>query len=149
MNRRVAVRGIFVKDGKILAVKHKPYEHIKVTYWNTVGGGVDPGEPLEIAVEREIIEETGIKPRVGRLLFVQQFLSTHEPPVEQMEFFFLIENPEDYESIDLSKATHGDEEIEKIEFIDPSKEEYGLLPTFLRDIDCDNLPENTQFYNYI
>lgn len=76
-NRRVAVRGIILKDGKILCVRLKQYPG-KATddgcdYWCTPGGGVDVGEPLIPALEREIIEETAIKPAIGNLLYIQQF----------------------------------------------------------------------------
>jgi hypothetical protein len=75
-----------------------------------------------------MIEETGIKPIIGQLLYVQQF-EWHD--MEQMEFFFHITNADDYVKIDLSKTTHGAEEIEAFEFIDPVK--HKLLPEFLCD----------------
>jgi len=50
-----------------------------------------------------------------------------------MEFFFLIENPEDYETIDLAATSHGVEEVELVEFIDPKQ--HVVLPDFLQKID--------------
>lgn len=137
MKRRVAVRGIAIKDGKILCVKLKAYEGaIRGHYWCLPGGGVDEGEPLLKAVEREMIEETGVEPVVGNLLFVQQF-SQPEKDKEHLEFFFHILNADDYTNVDLSKTTHGEEEIAEINFVDPSSN--SILPKFLRTVDYSDI----------
>lgn len=135
MIRRVTVRGIVLHDGKLLCVRLKPYkDHLKRdnSYWCLPGGGLDEGESLIAGVEREMIEETGIKPVVGNLLYVQQFMHGEK---DYLEFFFHITNSEDYLSIDLSKTTHGLEEIEEIGFIDPATTH--VLPEFLK---TENLP---------
>jgi ADP-ribose pyrophosphatase YjhB (NUDIX family) len=127
MNRRVAVRGIVTLGDKILCAKLKPYHGaVHGDFWCIPGGGVDPGEPLLTALEREMIEETGIKPAIGELLYIQQF--AHEG-LEHLEFFFHVTNGEDYTAIDLSATTHGGTEIATIEFIQPAGT--TLLPRFL------------------
>lgn len=138
--RRVAVRGIIFKDGKLLSQKLTPYRRNNRDFWCTPGGGLDVGELLEDGLRREMIEETGINPKVGRLLFMQQF--SEDGKKEQMEFFFLIENPEDYETIDLASTTHGIEEIEQVEFINPK--EHVVLPEFLQKIDLKKYVETVQ-----
>lgn len=75
------------------------------------------------------MEETGIEAKVGKLLFIQQFNSEREGRDEELEFFFHIENPEDFDVIDLANTSHGLEEIAHIEFIDPAAE-YIYLPFF-------------------
>lgn len=130
MTRRVTVRGIILHEGKLLCVRLKPYkDHLKRdnSYWCLPGGGLDEGEALVAGVEREMVEETGIKPVVGNLLYVQQF--THGDK-DYLEFFFHIMNGEDYLHVDLSKTTHGLEEIEEIGFIDPTTAH--ILPEFLK-----------------
>jgi ADP-ribose pyrophosphatase YjhB (NUDIX family) len=131
--RRIAVRGIVYKNGKLLGQRLKAYRRNDRDFWCTPGGGLEMGEQLEIGLRREMIEETGIDPKIGRLLFVQQF--SEDGKKEQMEFFFLIENPEEYEAIDLSVTTHGELEIEQVEFIDPKAE--VILPAFLQSIDLE------------
>lgn len=117
-------------DSKLLCVRLKPYkDHLKRdnSYWCLPGGGLDEGEALVAGIEREMVEETGIKPVVGALLYVQQFAYGGK---EYLEFFFHITNGEDYLHIDLAKTTHGLEEIEEIGFIDPATTH--ILPVFLK-----------------
>ena len=147
MNRRIAVRGIFVKDGKLLCVKLKPYKTaIEIDFWCTVGGSVDAGESLIRALEREIIEETGIEPVIGSLLYVQQYL---HKDTENIEFFFGIKNVDDYTNVDLSMTTHGAEEIAEIGYIDTKSN--NVLPKFLTKIDFSSFDINapTQFFDYL
>jgi len=79
MKRRVAVRAIIVHDSKLLCAQAKPYRPTIVTgRWGVPGGGIDSGEALIPALEREITEELGVKPLVGNLLYIQQYKKT--PP---------------------------------------------------------------------
>lgn len=146
MQRRIAVRGIVILDGKILCFRLKPYRHADAsTYWSTPGGGIDSGEALIPALEREMLEETGIPAKVGRLLYIQQYVFKG---LEQMEFFFQINNPKDYLKIDLSKTSHGETEIEEFGFINPSTKR--VLPDFLSTAKFDEISLATpQIFNYI
>ncbi len=147
MNRRIAVRGIFVREGKLLCAKLKPYKTaIEGDFWCTIGGTVDAGESLLRALEREITEETGINPVIGSLLYVQQYL---HKDTENIEFFFGIKNVDDYTDIDLSKTTHGAEEIAEIGYIDTRSN--NVLPKFLTEIDFSDfdLTASTQFFDYL
>lgn len=123
-------------DGKLLCLKLKPYPgaaHSEKDFWCLPGGGVDEAEPLVEAFKREMVEELGVEPKVGRLLYVQQFSHGGK---DFTEFFFLIENPEDYQDIDLSKTTHGTVEVEEAAFVDPKTT--TIMPEFLT---TDDLPE--------
>jgi len=136
IKRRVNVRGIIYKNGKILAQQLTPdHEGNERNYWCTPGGGMDELESLHQGLTREIIEETGITPKIGKLLFIQQFSDKryHNGEVEQLELFFHIENANDFEIINLENTSHGVLEIKKVEFIDPKN--YNLLPEFLQTID--------------
>lgn len=113
-------------------------------YWCTPGGGVDIGEPLIPALERELIEETGVKPTVGNLLYIQQF---EHDNWEHLEFFFHITNTDDYEHINLEATTHGAIEIAEIDFIDPAIN--TVLPVFLtrEDLASDASAGLTRIFN--
>jgi len=130
MARRISVRGIVFHEGKLLCVRLKAYkDHLKRdnSYWCLPGGGLDEGEALVDGVKREMLEETGIEAQVGNLLYVQQF--THSEK-DYLEFFFHITNSQDYLDIDLTKSSHGEAEIEEIEFINPTGRH--VLPEFLK-----------------
>lgn len=120
--RRITVRGIIYQDGKLFAQQLKGKD-----YWCTPGGGLDPYESLHDGLTRELIEETGIAPKIGKLLYVQQYADANK---EFLEFFFHITNPEDYHTIDLEATTHGLIEVAHCEFIDPAQR--TILPEFLQ-----------------
>lgn len=136
--RRTAVRGIIYKNNQILAVQHKAHDGTPVNFWATPGGGTDPGESITAAIHREMVEETGIIPKVGRLLFTQQFtwLKHTGEQEEQLEFFYLIENVDDYRVIDLEATSHGHVELVSAGFVSPQNT--NLLPTFLQTIDLED-----------
>lgn len=131
--RRVNVRAIIWRQGKLLAVKHKSKDGGESDYWALPGGGLDPLETLQDGMRRELVEELGITPKIGRLLIGQQLKSGRNGRDEELEFFFHITNPDDFVSIDLTKTTHGTHELMRCEFIDPAKE--YILPQFLGEID--------------
>ena len=55
---QVAVGAIVIADEKILLVKRNKAPHKDL--WALPGGSVEPGETLQEAAEREILEETGL-----------------------------------------------------------------------------------------
>jgi ADP-ribose pyrophosphatase YjhB (NUDIX family) len=120
---QLVARAIIPSNGEYLLVRNKGAD-----YWCLPGGNVDPHEPIEQALERELVEELGVRPMVGQLLYVQQ-LSRHKEE-EQVEFFFLINNPEDYASVDITKTTHGAAELDGAEFRKLGKD---VRPAFLAD----------------
>ena len=139
-----------MNEGKLFAVRQKHYIGRATVdandYWCTPGGGVDAGEALLPALEREMVEELGVKPVIGNLLFVQQFIHRD---TEHMEFFFHITNAKDYLSIDLTTTTHGAIEIDTVDFVDPSQER--VLPALLtnENLDAQLQPgANTKFFSY-
>lgn len=138
--RRVNVRAIIVRGNKILALRHKDEDGVENEYWGTPGGGLDPFESLQEGVKREVMEELGIDAKVGKLLFMQQFPSGRSGFDEELEFFFLVEDSPEYDTIDLSKTSHGALELAGYAFVDP-KEVY-IKPDFLSEIDIADYVQN-------
>ncbi|MEM3555662.1 MAG: NUDIX hydrolase [Candidatus Micrarchaeia archaeon] len=66
--RPTTVDSVIVEDGKILLIKRK-FKPFKGK-WALPGGFVDEGETVEEAVERETMEETGMKVRIVKLIGV-------------------------------------------------------------------------------
>ena len=140
--RRVCVRGIIYKDGKLFCQELKDKQGNGRGFWCTPGGGLNAMESLTDGMAREILEETGVPAIVGKLLFVQSFADGDTGPhgeLEQLELFFHISNPEDYVSID-ERASHFDAEIASYGFVDPATT--NLLPKFLREIDIQDYISN-------
>lgn len=145
MSRRVNVRGIIVKDGKLFGVRHRRPEN-EADFWCTPGGGLDDRESLIAGMKREILEETGVTAEIGRLLYIQQF---NEPDKlsssgfdEFLEFFFHIKNADDFDNIDLSTTSHGTQELAEFGWVDPK--EVTFLPLFLQQVDIESgITENS------
>src|SRR5512142_901493 len=68
---RLRCAAVLVRGNEILLVKH---EKGGSEYWLLPGGGLEPGETLAEATERELREECGVAIRCGRLLFVAETL---------------------------------------------------------------------------
>jgi 8-oxo-dGTP diphosphatase len=64
---RIRVAALILIDGAVVLVRHRKAE---ATYHLLPGGGVERGETLRSALEREVAEETGLSVRIGRPLVV-------------------------------------------------------------------------------
>ena len=90
------------------------------------------------ALTRELIEETGIKPTIGNLIYVHQ-IGQAGGVFGDPGFYFHIKNGEDYLRLDISKTTHGEQELAEIGFVDIKK--VAVLPVFLK-IELPELQKN-------
>lgn len=81
---RVRVCGILIENGKILLIKHRTLGKNGIL-WAPPGGGMLFGENAEETIKREFEEETGLKIKVERYLFIHEFLN---PPLHAIELFF-------------------------------------------------------------
>lgn len=75
MDLRVAAYAVVERRGKIL-LTHWRRGHLHG--WTLPGGGIDPGEDPKDAVVREVMEETGLEAKVGRLLGVDSRVMVRE-----------------------------------------------------------------------
>jgi 8-oxo-dGTP diphosphatase len=84
---RTRICGICIHDNKLLLIRHASTVN-KENFWAPPGGGLSYGETIEQCLVREILEETGLEVKVGRFLFVNEFL---HPPLHAVEFFFEVQ----------------------------------------------------------
>ena len=113
----VRARGIILSDSKLLGVKH-PHD---TSFIALPGGHLEWKEDIKECLRREIIEELGVNPDIGRLLYVNNFMDGDTR--QSIEFFFEITNPQDYKNIENVARTHADE-IAEVCWIEPS----GTIP---------------------
>jgi ADP-ribose pyrophosphatase YjhB (NUDIX family) len=66
---KVGVGGLCIHEERILLIKYN--YGINKGIWNLPGGYVDLGETLSSAIEREVLEETGVHTQVVDLIFVR------------------------------------------------------------------------------
>jgi ADP-ribose pyrophosphatase YjhB (NUDIX family) len=121
----VTCRAIIVDQGELFIAKHDP----RNPHYALPGGKLEVGETLTACVAREIFEELGVKPRVGNLLFVNDWVDNRN---HQVEFFFWINNTADFRRASITSSSHGFELVDT-KFADPTKPGVIVLPSFLRD----------------
>lgn len=144
---RLRVSGICIENDKILLVGHKMPGH-QEAFWAPPGGGIQFGETARVGLEREFLEETGLKVCVGEMLLLNEFIG---PPLHAIEIFFKIEG---YTGT-LNKGTDpefsdSDQIIQQVRFM--RLDEIRALPykashRIFRDID--NLQDIFKLGNFI
>jgi 8-oxo-dGTP diphosphatase len=80
---RVRVCGLCWQGDNLLVVCHSALS--PAGFWAPPGGGLEIGETLENALEREFSEETNLQVKAGKFLFGCEFL---HPPLHAIELFF-------------------------------------------------------------
>lgn len=125
---KLIARGLAVDgDGKVLSVKH-----IGKDYWCLPGGRIEDGEEITAAMKREMVEELGVEPEIGRLLHVYQ-LFVDGGKTQRVEFVFEIKNPQDYAQTDFTKTSHGLAELEGVTWLDLTDKAQTFLPEFTKN----------------
>lgn len=83
------VAGLCVHDGFALLHRAEPD-----TFWSLPGGRCQIGEPSNLAIERELLEEMGVTVQATRLLwFVENFFGNAVEQVHEIACFYLFDLP--------------------------------------------------------
>lgn len=121
----IRCRAIILSDKKLLVVRH-PHD---TSFVALPGGHLEWGEDVRECMEREIIEELGVRPVLGRLLYVHTFLDRDS--VQSLEFFFEVTNGNDFlDTIDRERS-HA-HEIAEILWVD-AHDDVRILPQVIAD----------------
>jgi ADP-ribose pyrophosphatase YjhB (NUDIX family) len=79
---QIRLTGILVQDDKLLLVKQRV---TSARGWSLPGGRLEHGETIEIAILREMKEETGLDVAIEKLLYVCDKLDS-TPPIVHITF---------------------------------------------------------------
>lgn len=115
----IRVRAVIIHEGKLLVVKHAH----DASFVALPGGKLEWKEDIRECMIRELVEELGITPVLGRLLYINNWVNEE---MQSLEFFFEIMNGADYRDTFSLKGTHSSE-IAEILFISPD-DDVNLLP---------------------
>lgn len=86
---RVSAKGYFyTRDNKLLLIRGKTLVDGQPFYC-APGGGVEEGESLFAAVEREVREETGYFGKAERIVFIQDYKHGEQSDGRNLEVFIL------------------------------------------------------------
>lgn len=84
---RIRVCGICIEEDRILLINHHSLNK-GGDFWAPPGGGMEFGFSSEENLEREFLEETGLKIEVEKFMFIHEYLS---PPLHAIELIFKVE----------------------------------------------------------
>ncbi len=93
-------RGIIIHENKLFVAKHGKH----ADFYALPGGHLEFPETAQACIERELFEELGVKPEVGKLSYVCNF--TNQDGTNYVEFIFEIKNGKDYLNIGKMTGTH-------------------------------------------
>ncbi len=68
MKVKIPQKAIIKKDDKYLILHRSPKAKVFPNYWDFPGGKLEPGEEPFDGIEREVMEETGIKIKAKKVL---------------------------------------------------------------------------------
>ena len=122
---KIRSRWIIFDKWKIFLVKN-----IKNDFYCLPGWKVEEWEMMKQWFEREIFEELWVRPEVWQLVHIQEFIYKEQT---NLEFWYLITNPEDFKNIDLSKTSHSFE-IGNCGFYDLDEVDFDYKPLELKEI---------------
>ena len=97
MTFRPSAYGLIIHEGKILLSTMR-----STGKWTAPGGGVEIGETLHETVKREVMEECGIKVRIGDFAFFEETFFYYEPydAAWHCHLFYFFCTPETFEVSD-------------------------------------------------
>ncbi len=122
---KIRCRGIITHGGKTLFVQHTERD-----FYNLPGGHIDYGEDPQECIERELLEELGVRGDVGRLLYVHTFKNSAGE--QTVEFFFAIENGADFLSHEALEKTHA-HEIAEVVWLTPEDTHLDIRPKCIEE----------------
>lgn len=138
VGRRSARALLLDDEGRLVLIKRtKPGQ---APYWTTPGGGVEPGESVTGALERELGEELGATASIGDRVLLVSTPSDDEETVSVQEVFLARLHslrPEDRTGAEWSDPSRGGYEVVQVDITGVG--DIDLKPLVLREFVVTNL----------
>lgn len=131
----VRCRGVILHEEKMLVVRHAH----DASFAAFAGGKLEYGEDVLECMQRELFEELGVRPILGRLLYVRSFIDTDDN--QSIEFFFEIRNGEDYLNTEELARSHA-HELAEIIWVDKNTDMRILPEQIANDFKTDKILSN-------
>jgi len=120
MNTRVIVSAVIEKDDQILFGKKKTNAGPYPNTWHLIGGGLNEGESLEDAIQREIREEANIEVDIVESLGFDEDIEPNKHG-EPTHYVFLV-----FKAVYLSGQITANDDIVELSWI--HKSELATIP---------------------
>lgn len=127
----ISVKGILLKDNKILILKRPDYIKSRGGTWEFPGGGVNFGESLEEALKREVHEETCLPIRVDRPIYTWSIIKDENKQVIGIQFLCSL--------IDNEQIVLSDEHCDYAWVSVDEFKKYPMSPCIVDDLENNNL----------
>jgi 8-oxo-dGTP pyrophosphatase MutT (NUDIX family) len=126
LQHRVRAAVILVEDDRLLLVKHVD-PHSLATWWIPPGGGLEPeDESILACARREVMEETGLRVEIGKLVYLREFAEA-AAGVHHIELYFLCGSYQGEITMDNVAGSGPDEDyIRDVAWV-PREELAGLI----------------------
>lgn len=95
----IRIRAIIFHNDKLLVMRNSAND-----FYCIPGGKMELGETIHECLKREITEELGIEPKIGRLLFTNNYMEKDGD--QSIEFHFEVTNGADYMDEQKLEGTH-------------------------------------------
>jgi len=109
-NIRVSAKAIITHNGKLLTMHHRDADS---DYYLLPGGGQRNGESLISTLERECMEEAGVKVMVRDVLYIRDYIADNHEFAEFSPGFHQVEIMFQCQLLDSSKIGQGKEMDER------------------------------------
>lgn len=130
----IRCRGIIIHNKQLLVVRHVGNQ-LRVAL---PGGHLEPDEDPIICIIRELHEELGVQPEIGKLLYVHTLINYENKQI--VEFFYEVKNGSEYVECHTLDRTHAHElaDILWVSSENASLDRNLLLPTEVMQDCIDN-----------
>lgn len=149
MQSRIRVGVLIFKDKRLLLVKHIDPKS-GFTWWVPPGGGLKGEETIFECGEREVIEETNLKVKLEKVVYLRQFLY-HRQNENNIDLYITSSDSAGEFSIKNLKGLGGDEHfIKELRFFSSREiKTVTVFPEFLKDKMWDDFEEGFPMLKFL